>query len=254
MANKGIKGFKSKFLKTFKSFQHIGHHDKQVTVDVNTRDEHEDEFMFEPSPAPTFGRQLIIPPPVEPSSLNPNYRRSIHRSASSTLEQLLGSDDPLKNFEDKCPPNGRNCVVLYTTSLSGIRKTFQDCKKVKALLENLDVVLHERDISMDLGYRDELWNVLGWRAMPPRLFIRGKYIGGAEVTIGLHEQEKLLPLLKCLPKRNGRICEVCGGRCFIMCVECNGSRKLIEGERNSTVTERCPVCNENGLLPCPVCS
>ncbi|XP_072952152.1 uncharacterized protein At5g39865-like [Typha angustifolia] len=165
----------------------------------------------------------------------------------------VGTVDPLTEFQDICPPGGRDAIVLYTTSLRGVRKTFSDCTKVRSLLENMRVVFQERDISMDMGYREELWKVLGWRATPPKLFIRGKYIGGAEEVIALHEQGKLKPLLPRQPAMQpGRAsCGGCGGVRFIVCCECNGGRKLYDDE-NSTII-RCPYCNENGLVQCPFC-
>lgn len=259
-----MKGFKSKFFKSWKSFSTFGNqkHGKVKHVDTNEPDEDSlFETTFESTPTPTYGRKLITPPPIAPSPLNPNKPLlntnliPLHRHTSSTLEQLLTSDDPLRPFEDKCPPNGKNSIVLYTTSLRGVRRTFEDCTKVRSLLENLNVQFHERDISMDLGYREELWDVLGWRATPPRLFIQGKYIGGAEVTLGLHEQGKLLPLLRWVPKKKIGKCVGCGSMGFVVCNECHGSRKIIyDRDGHDTATERCLACNENGLITCPICS
>ncbi|XP_072957409.1 uncharacterized protein [Typha angustifolia] len=162
--------------------------------------------------------------------------------------------DPLEEFQEKCPPGGEESIILYTTTLRGIRKTFEDCNSLRNLLDNLKLVFHERDISMDMGYREDLWRVLGWRAIPPRLFIRGRYIGGADEVIGIHEQGRLLPLLQKMPRdrSGGVLCEGCGGMRFAMCSECCGSRKLYDGERGVNV--QCTNCNENGLIPCPVCS
>lgn len=262
--NKGMKGIKSKFFKSWKSISTFGNqkHGKVKHVDTNYETEEDDFFesTFESTPAPTYGRKLITPPPITPSPLNPSRlssssNLSVHHRASSTLEQLLASDDPLRPFEDKCPPNGKNSIVFYTTSLRGVRRTFEDCAKVRSLLENLNVQFHERDISMDLEYREELWDLLGWRATPPRLFIQGKYIGGAEVTLGLHEQEKLLPLLRWVPKKKIGKCEGCGSMGFVMCSECHGSKKIVyDRDGQDALVERCTACNENGLVICPICS
>ncbi|KAE9465709.1 hypothetical protein C3L33_02412, partial [Rhododendron williamsianum] len=54
----------------------------------------------------------------------------------------------LLDFEENCPPEGNERVILYTTSLKGIRKTFEDCNSVKFLLESFKVVYFERDISL----------------------------------------------------------------------------------------------------------
>ncbi|KAG2631731.1 hypothetical protein PVAP13_2NG044719 [Panicum virgatum] len=47
--------------------------------------------------------------------------------------------DPLLDFPARCPPGGERGVVLYTTTLRGVRRTFEDCNGVRALLENLAV-------------------------------------------------------------------------------------------------------------------
>jgi glutaredoxin domain-containing cysteine-rich protein 1 len=141
---------------------------------------------------------------------------------------------PLADFEVKCPTGGKQCVILYTTSLRGIRKTFEDCNQVRFLLENLDVNFHERDISKDLGYREELWKVLVFRAIPPRLFITGWYIGGAEEVVGLHECGRLRPLVRqFLVGCNGASCEGCGGMKFMLCSACNGSHSLYHREEET---------------------
>ena len=48
-----------------------------------------------------------------------------------------------------------------------------------------------------------------------------------------------------------RDCDECGGRRFLVCAECNGSRrgKLVFGKYL-----KCSHCNENGLSACPSCN
>lgn len=160
--------------------------------------------------------------------------------------------DPLAEFEERLPPGGGDSVILYTTGIRGIRKTFEDCQKIRHLLENLRVVFFERDVSMHSEYRDEMWRILGGKVLPPRLFIKGRYIGGAEEVIGLHEQGKLKPLIAGIPIDDGRkCCEGCVGNRFIVCFNCDGSRKIVpEGDGEIIV---CAECNENGLIVCPFC-
>ncbi|KAK9170260.1 hypothetical protein Syun_002400 [Stephania yunnanensis] len=170
----------------------------------------------------------------------------------SDVEALLG-------FAEKCPPRGSESVILYTTSLRGIRKTFEDCNTIKFLLGSFKIVFYERDVSMHLEFREELWRVLGGgRVVPPRLFIRGRYIGGADEVVGLHEQGKLLQLFRGIPRHHSTSpCKECGGARFLMCFNCDGSRKLKvndggEGELEESRVH-CPDCNENGLIVCPFC-
>ncbi|KAG8380677.1 hypothetical protein BUALT_Bualt06G0040700 [Buddleja alternifolia] len=165
------------------------------------------------------------------------------------MEQII---DPLLEFDEKCPQGGSDSIVLYTTGLRGIRKTFEDCQKVRALLENLRVLFFERDISMHREFKEELWEILGGKIVPPRLFVKGRYIGGADEVLGLHEQGKLKPLIEGIPiDRNEGACEGCVGIRFIVCFNCNGSRKIMpEGNGESIM---CSECNENGLIICPFC-
>ncbi|KAL7198077.1 hypothetical protein ACSBR2_020570 [Camellia fascicularis] len=118
----------------------------------------------------------------------------------------------LLDFEEKCPPGGSEVVILYTTSLRGIRKTFEDCCSIRFLLESFRVLYHERDVSMHLEFREELWRIAGGRVVPPRLFIKGRHIGGADEVVGLHEQGRLRNLLRGIPPKpyNGP-CNGCGG-------------------------------------------
>ena len=52
------------------------------------------------------------------------------------------------------------------------------------------------------------------------------------------------------------VCEACGGLCLFPCVTCNGSCKILEGRtpEGSISVCRCPDCNEDGLIQCPLCS
>lgn len=161
--------------------------------------------------------------------------------------------NPLLEFEEKCPPGGNDSVILYTTGLRGIRKTFEDCRKIRSLLDSFKILYFERDISMHSEYKDELWEILGGKIVPPKLFIKGRYIGGAEEVLGLLEQGKFKLLLDGIPidESQGH-CESCNGVRFIMCFKCNGSRKIAPADANGEAIN-CPECNENGLLICPLC-
>ncbi|CAK9136192.1 unnamed protein product [Ilex paraguariensis] len=160
----------------------------------------------------------------------------------------------LLDFEEKCPPGGSESVILYTTSMRGIRKTFEDCNTIRFLLESFRVLYSERDVSMHLEYREELWKILGGRVVPPRLFIKGRHIGGAHEVVALHEQGKLRQFLQGIPANpsNGP-CSGCAGLRFVLCFNCNGSRKVINEGEGSESPFRCPKCNENGLVICNVC-
>ncbi|BFG20968.1 hypothetical protein CerSpe_072420 [Prunus speciosa] len=162
------------------------------------------------------------------------------------------NEEPLLCFEEKCVPGSSDSsVILYTTTLRGIRKTFDDCNSVRFLLQSFRVVFYERDVSMHMEFREELWQVLDCKAVPPKLFIKGRYIGGAEEVLTLHEQGKLKPLFHGVPiDRSIGPCEACDGVRFVVCFKCSGSCKVIGQEGQS---DKCSVCNENGLIICPLC-
>lgn len=157
----------------------------------------------------------------------------------------------LEVFGEKCPPGGTNTVILYTTTLRGIRKTFEDCNKIRFLLESFKIVYVERDTSMHMKFKEELWKILEGKILPPRLFVKGRYIGGAEEVLTLHEQGKLKPLFAEIPVRNSNdLCENCDGVRFFICLSCSGSKKIVAESEN---VDECRDCNENGLIICPYC-
>jgi glutaredoxin domain-containing cysteine-rich protein 1 len=172
----------------------------------------------------------------------------------STHEAKDSEEHPsLSDFEENCPPGGSESIIFYTTSLRGIRKTFEDCNTIRFLLESFKVLFYERDVSMHLEYREELWRILGDRVIPPRLFIKGRYIGGANEVAGLHEQGKLRKLLEGIPLDLSSSCSGCANARFVVCLNCSGSRKIVADGENSELYIRCPECNENGLVQCPIC-
>ncbi|PIA26012.1 hypothetical protein AQUCO_10100012v1 [Aquilegia coerulea] len=195
---------------------------------------------------------------------NSNPNRPVRLGTRVALKNLLSVNDSVKysldDFEKLCPPGGENKVVIYTTTLRGVRKTFEACNAVRAAIEGMGVVVNERDVSMHNGYREELKELLmnkgkenGTRVIPPKVFVKGRYIGGVEEVLRINEEGCLGELLEGLPKaKAGVVCEGCGGVGFLPCFECNGSCKVLEEKRRLVI--RCGECNENGLVLCPICS
>nr|ACG42813.1 electron transporter/ thiol-disulfide exchange intermediate [Zea mays] len=175
-----------------------------------------------------------------------------------------GVADPLDAFERRCPPGGERAVVLYTTSIRGVRRTFEDCARVRRLLGGLRVAFLERDVSMHAPYREELRALLlcergedggGAFPVPPRLFVDGRYLGGADEVVALHERSQLRPVLRRAAWRGAGEgpCAVCGGAWFVVCGACGGSHWLHDASAGAGRVP-CSACNENGLVPCPLCS
>ncbi|KAL6005521.1 hypothetical protein ACLOJK_006088 [Asimina triloba] len=204
--------------------------------------------LFDPALLAAF--QKAVTTHLEVNGLHNNHAEKL-----SSEEPTV--DDPLSEFElHDMPPQteGSAAVVLYTTSIRGIRKTFEDCNSIRFLLRSLRVIFSERDVSMHKEFREQLWRTLGGRVVPPRLFVKGRYIGGADEVVGLHERGKLVGLLdgnRSLQPVGS--CDHCGGFHFILCSECSGSCKIISEEDDEARPLRCPNCNENGLIVCPSC-
>ncbi|XP_026425362.1 uncharacterized protein At3g28850-like isoform X1 [Papaver somniferum] len=227
---------------------------EEIDVTVFRRPDLNSPTLFDPDLLEAF--QLVVmeymrAQEVERKVRTDGVKEDEPPSKSRRIEE---EEDLFLEFEEKCPPGGNENVILYTTSLRGIRKTFEDCCKVKFLLENFKIMYYERDISMHSDYREELWSVLGSRLAAPRLFIRGRYIGGADEVLGLHEQGKLLKLFQGIPKDQANSpCDCCGSFRFILCYKCNGSRKVGNDDGNDLLRIQCSRCNENGLIVCPFC-
>ncbi|KAG6412524.1 hypothetical protein SASPL_125203 [Salvia splendens] len=193
-----------------------------------------------------------------------SFFESPKRHPSSSLESptLSPSQSPTSppdspNLWDFSPirlPGTEDRVVIYFTSLRGIRRTFHDCQSVRMVFRGFRINLDERDVSMDVAYKNELQELFGEDELVtlPQVFIKGKHIGGAEVALNLVEAGELVRMIKGLPFRSLKPCDVCGDMRFIACVNCGGSRKVYDEKKEQT--NRCTVCNENGLMRCPLCS
>ncbi|CAE6076506.1 unnamed protein product [Arabidopsis arenosa] len=187
--------------------------------------------------------------PTKSLSCSPSSILISEEPKSVSSSQLISSQAKprLPGTEDK--------IVLYFTSLRGIRKTYEDCCCVRAILRGLQVTVDERDISMDSKYRKELQSVLVAAEKPvclPQVFIRGTHIGGVEEIMQLNDGGELAEMLKDFPacERLGT-CRSCGDARFVPCTNCDGSTKVFEEQDERF--KRCPKCNENGLVRCRVC-
>ena len=98
----------------------------------------------------------------------------------------------------------------------------------------------------------------------PQLYANGTRIGGFEEMKQLDDEGDLGKLLEQYKGEAGlravddrMDCGLCGNKRFVICPECNGSRKGRRVFANGTLSNaflKCSHCNENGLVPCPECS
>ncbi|KAL8193493.1 hypothetical protein R6Q57_026628 [Mikania cordata] len=225
-----------------------------------------------------FRKSLEILPPANPFSINPSAGEKNPSSPDGYDEDSLDVTSPkislqngfVNHGKNNSPPRVKEKLVLYFTSLRGVRKTYEDCCHVRYLLKATGVRVDERDVSMHSGFKDELKELLGGLIGGlPKVFIGRKCIGGAIEIRRLHEDGHLEKALEGCEMAGddgfgGVGCEACGDIRFIPCEICSGSCKIYyEDECDDTDEEekedddygfqRCPDCNENGLVRCPVC-
>ncbi|KAJ1378559.1 Thioredoxin-like superfamily [Sesbania bispinosa] len=227
----------------------------EVCLNASEDDQHSEERELELEVIPTTGSKEKEPSEENLVASSPNLSET---NMLKSMQQVPGSKvyPSLTDFEEIYPPGGSQAVILYTTSLRGIRKTFQDCNTIRFLLRSFKIIYHERDASLHLEYREELWKILGGKVIPPKLFIKGRYIGGVDEVVGLHEMGWLGKLLDGIPidLADGP-CKGCSCIRFAICSNCNGSCKVFSsnGVNKDELFIRCPECNENGLVKCPIC-
>ncbi|GAB4824299.1 hypothetical protein Ancab_007185 [Ancistrocladus abbreviatus] len=195
-----------------------------------------------PSPRPTSPS----PPFLEPESA-PQPNLSIHQDLINIPSPRPQTDSPVTI------PGSETRIVVYYTSLRVVRPTFEACRTVQSILSGFRVCIDERDVSMDSKFMEELQRILGRdeRLTLPRVFIGGRYIGGAEELKHLHEIGELKKLVEGMPAAEPGVCETCGSYRFILCNECSGSHKIYSEKIGF---RSCTSCNVNGLIRCPTCS
>ncbi|WCJ20773.1 Glutaredoxin family protein [Euphorbia peplus] len=249
---------------------HHHHHIKPIWVQLAEEEEEEEEIQnpnstsqeFDPNVISTFRKSL--------NQLSPDHPFYIKPSSSDEDDK---PDDSKSRKQDK--------AIIYSTSLRGVRKTYEDCCHVRVILKGLGLRVDERDVSMHSGFKEELKQLLGHELISgtgglglPRVFVGTKYIGGAEEIKRMHEQGQLDMVFdgcERAEEHGGGVpgaCEACGDVRFIPCETCSGSCKIYyeednddddnedeenEEENNEYGFQRCPDCNENGLIRCPIC-
>ncbi|XP_068636975.1 uncharacterized protein At5g39865 [Aristolochia californica] len=218
-----------------------------------------------PSPSQSFAFssfkdvQSLVDENSIPNADNPNIKKAssiFHRVRIAATALRAWNSLPTHAEPDATlavgGPELEKKIVVYFTSLRVVRKTFEDCWTVRSILKGFRVSIDERDLSMDASFMEELQRILGRhkKLTLPRVFIGGKYVGGADEIRQMHESGELKKIIEGFPTEKGGVCEACGGISFVLCYACNGSHKcyLDKGGFRS-----CSVCNENGLIRCCSC-
>ncbi|XP_022925164.1 uncharacterized protein At5g39865-like [Cucurbita moschata] len=244
---------------------------KPSSIPAKPTSENRFEGLVKKSPAKMEEEISSIPPwsPKKPfwqfiseesllAKLDPNVASTYTRALSSRqLGVHQAQNRRSSSFSNHWSPNfldtQNRTIVIYFTSLRGIRKTYEDCCLVRTIFRGFRVLVDERDISMDSFFKKELQTKLGGVAPTslPQVFIGGKHVGGAEEIRQMNEGGELAGMLEGFPAAGMRsMCERCGDARFVPCPNCNGSRKLFGQDGG---LRRCSKCNENGLIRCPFC-
>jgi glutaredoxin domain-containing cysteine-rich protein 1 len=180
-------------------------------------------------------------------------------------------------------------LLLFTSSMSAVKTTAESCRQAEKLLEALLINFQTRDIFVNIEYANQLRRLHAahlaslpsqldangsaavaassdgnWtRKTPlpplPQLYANGKLIGSLEELRYLDDEGQLTAVLEeykrdCMPEigmDGDSGCDVCGDKRFVVCVECNGSRR---GRKVFDKYMKCSHCNENGLQVCTACA
>ena len=171
----------------------------------------------------------------------------------------------------------QSVVVLYTTSITTVRKTAGQCQRVKQTLANLGVEFLERDISMATAYKEELRRRLG-RAeaktgasglgpagkppvplVVPCLFVDDEgWVRGRRSMrrprVG--RSRRFSRNADASGRRSARgSAPSAGDKSWCVCARCNGSMRWVmrDEARGVDLERRCPWCNEVGMTECKAC-
>lgn len=193
-------------------------------------------------------------------------KREIPKFSGLVRERVNAFQEEINARKAKAgPPGGGKRLVMYFTSLRGVRRTYEDCWDTKVILQSYGVIIDERDAAMHGGYKEELKKILGekFTGKLPQVFADGQHLGGMEEIQRMHESGELGKVLgRCesVPVKKGgpnhEPCGGCGGMRFVPCETCSGSCKVFvseDGGEESGGFVRCKECNENGLIRCPLC-
>jgi Glutaredoxin len=113
-------------------------------------------FQSVPTDIIEFDQEVLSAFRMAMEELSPVHPASLR--ASPKIEKMD------RQMKQSCEGNincNNNKVVLYFTSLRGVRKTFEDCCLVRLILKGYGIQIDERDLSMHRGFLEELQKILG---------------------------------------------------------------------------------------------
>ncbi|KAK6139942.1 hypothetical protein DH2020_026318 [Rehmannia glutinosa] len=166
-------------------------------------------FSKRKSLGPLFDPQLMASFEKEVSEEEEEIKKMVSVSSARISQKARDSDAILDSYKKKMS-RGENAVVIYTTTLRGIRKTFEDCNVARSIIESHNVLMFERDISMDSGFKEEIRGLMGSKEVRvPLVFVKGRLIGGADEMVKLDEEGKLGILLDGIPGGGHRLPGLC---------------------------------------------
>ncbi|KAJ8298004.1 hypothetical protein KUTeg_024535 [Tegillarca granosa] len=179
--------------------------------------------------------------------------RGFKNRVRAGIATFLSHQDGEKNYREI----ERGKIIVYTTTMTIMRKTCERCMIVRKILQNHMVRYEEKDLFMNKEFQKELKQRLNSNVPTlPQVFADGMRLGTAEDLERLNESGELRYILRGFKKIRMRSnCDKCGGYRFVPCTSCHGSKKSLH--RNNFTEEfcalRCMQCNENGLLRCDMC-
>lgn len=193
-------------------------------------------------------------------SLNSRCRQRSPPTATNTHNMTSLQLDELhrREYLKRLIDEEQGQCVAYVTTLGVIRRTFEDSKLMKTIL-NLNLIKYqERDIYLNQEYKRQLMMRCESPVTIPLLFVDGQVFGGIKELEYANESGKFPLLLGNfkMAKAPSQVCHCCGNAKFIACQTCNGSRKsTIHHFKFNSVALRCIKCDKNGgLVQCPICS
>ncbi len=121
---------------------------------------------------------------------------------------------------------------------------------------NLRLKVHLKDISMDAETARELEERRPGSQVP-QVYVNGTYFGDLDQVRAYAETHQLEVMLEGFEERALEDCKRCGGRGWVNCSWCQGSKRSLhnpfEQHDMSKRALKCTVCNEAGLERCAEC-